>query len=167
MSLASLAAKSRLYIGSAVSDDLAHVGRELTAADFAGQTWTLIEKAEDLGRLRSIGEAAPRSGSRHGNGRGTRTKTGRYMDGYEPRFALALHLPGQAALLAAEASDDDFAFRLVLADAPAGGTPSERIFVATVGGLAEIFGSPNDQPQLVADLWVNSNVVRVAAAPAP
>lgn len=165
MSLASLGAKTRLYIGGVL--DLAHVGRPLTAADFVGQSWKLIEKAEDLGRLQSVGESTSRSGSRHGPGRGTRTKVSRGVGSYEPRFSLAVHLPGQAALLAAEETDEDYAFRLVLADAPAGGTPSERLFIATVGGLAEIFGGPNDQPQIAADLWINSNVVRVAAAPAP
>lgn len=164
-SLASLVAQTRLYMGGAL--DLAHVGRALTAEDFGGQTWLPIEKAVDLGRLQTIGEASSRSGSRSGNGRGTRTKISSGVGSYEPRFHLALDRPGQAALLAAEATDDDYAFRLALADAPAGGTPSARYFIATVGGLAEVFGGPNDEPMLVADLWINSSILRVAAAPAP
>lgn len=71
---------------------------------------------------------------------------------------------GQIALLAAEKSRENFAFRLVLNDAPTGGTPSERMFIAAVGSAVEAFDTANNVMKLNASLWVNSNVVKVNAA---
>lgn len=161
-----LAPDATLSIGP-VAEHLVHVARPLGAADFAGMAFLPIEKPHDLGRLQTIGEGVSRGGSRGGPGLRTREKTGRNVAAYEPRFALDLTLPGQAALIAAEESLDTYAFRLSLGDAPAGGSATTRYFIAAVGGLAEAYGGPEDEPMLVADLWVNSNIVRVAAAPAP
>ena len=49
-------------------------------------------------------------------------------------------------------------------DAPAGGTPSERYFIAKVGSASEAYDTANAVMKLNASLWVNSNVVRVNAA---
>lgn len=71
--------------------------------------------------------------------------------------------PGQIALIAAERAKGDYAFRMVLADAPAGGTPSERMFVAQVGSAAEQYDTANSVMKLNASLWINSNIVKIAA----
>lgn len=72
---------------------------------------------------------------------------------------------GQIALVAAEKEIHDYAFKLVLNDAPAGGTPSERCFIAKVGSAVEALDTANNVMKLNASLWVNSNVVKVNAAP--
>ncbi|WP_237685028.1 hypothetical protein [Szabonella alba] len=56
---------------------------------------------------------------------------------------------------------------MVLNDAPPGGTPSERYFVAVVGSASEAYDTANNVIKLNASLWVNSNVVRVNAAEDP
>ena len=74
---------------------------------------------------------------------------------------------GQIAALAAEKTDENYAFKLEFDDAPAGGTPSERYFVAMVGGASEQLDTANNVMKLNLSLWINSNVVRVNAAEAP
>lgn len=157
--MSSLTANARIYIGQAVDDDIIHAGRDLTADDYAAQLWAEIERPVDLGRLIYSGEATSRGGSR-GGGQRTRTKIARSVGSLEPRFALADNLPGQAALYAAEATDLNYAFRIVFA----GG--AQRLFCGVVGGLAELLGGQTDQPHLAAEIWINSNVLRLAAAPA-
>ncbi|MFO1104595.1 MAG: hypothetical protein U1E34_00730 [Amaricoccus sp.] len=149
-----ITAHSRIYIGGVIPPRLVHFGADLGASAFAGQTWREIEGLEDLGRLRMTADPVRQSGSRSGP-RATREKAARWTDTFEPAFALDASKPGQAALIAAEATADDYAFRIVLADG------AERLFVAAVAGVIEVFGAPNDQPRLVAELWINSNVVRV------
>lgn len=73
---------------------------------------------------------------------------------------------GQQALIAAEKTIFDYEFRLVLNDAPAGGTPSERYFIAKVMSQSEQFDSADNVAKLNASLGVNSNIVRVEAASA-
>ena len=72
--------------------------------------------------------------------------------------------PGQIALIAAERVKGDYAFRVVLADAPVGGTPSERLFVAQVGSASEQYDTANSVMKLNASLWINSNIVKIAAS---
>src|SRR5690606_29518537 len=72
--------------------------------------------------------------------------------------------PGQIALIAAEKSAHSFAFKLVFNDAPVGGTPSERYFVALVMSAAEQYNEANSVMALNATLEIDSNIVRVAAA---
>ena len=51
-------------------------------------------------------------------------------------------------------------------DAPAGGTPSERLFIAKVASQSEQYDTANSVMKLNLSLAVNSNVVRVDAAAA-
>src|SRR5690606_36042312 len=51
---------------------------------------------------------------------------------------------GQIALIAAEKTIHDYAFKLVLNDAPVGGTPSERLFIAKVASVAEALDAANN-----------------------
>ena len=72
----------------------------------------------------------------------------------------------QIALLAAEKTIHDYAFRVVFNDAPAGGTPSERLFIGKVMSASEQLDQANNAMKLNASIAINSNVVRVAAAEA-
>lgn len=71
---------------------------------------------------------------------------------------------GQAALLAAEKTDYNYAFKVVFNDAPDGGTPSERYFIAQVGSASEQVDSADSILKLNSSLWINSEITRVDAA---
>lgn len=162
--LSSLVARSRIYIGGTVSQGTVHRPGGLTASDFAGQEWLLIEQPENLGRLATRGVEAEHQMTRSGPPRRPRAKIGRAVEDMTLTFSLAVHKPGQAALLEAEVDGKARAFKIVLADAPAGGFPSERLFIAVVGSVGESFGGPEDQPRLLVDLWLSGEAVRIHAA---
>ena len=149
---------AKFYIGGVKNSTSA----DLTLADFASETWVEINETENLG---SLGDTASEitfdgiSSSRTRRKKGTRSAgTMEVVCGID--YADA----GQIALIAAEKMPHDYAFRLVFNDAPAGGTPSERMFVAAVASAAEALDTANNIMKLNASLWVNSNVVRVNAA---
>jgi hypothetical protein len=149
---------AKLYIGGA----LANPHADLTEATFSSQTWVEIKHTENLGRAGdSSNEIATDliDAARTNRLKGTRNAGS--MD-----VICAFHSgdAGQLALIAAEKTIHDYAFRLVLNDAPPDGTPSERMFLASVGSAEEAYDTANNAVKLQASLWVNSNIVRVAAA---
>ena len=151
---------AKLYIGAAIADKAA----DFIASDFTGQTWAEIKHTETLG---SAGDTSSEiSIELIDQERTKRLKGTRSAGTMEIVCAFDSEDAGQAALIAAEKTIHDYAFRLVLNDAPAGGTPSERLFIAKVGSAAEGYDAANNAVKLNAGLWINSNVVRVNAAPA-
>lgn len=154
---------STIYIGEPVSLN----GNKLTEAEFTGQSWTEIKCLENLGTVGDTANEITFDGINCGgdSGRTMRFKGTRNAGTMELIFGLDYSNAGQAALLAAEANDNEnFAFRIVLNDAPEGGTPSERLFAAVVGGAQEAYDSANSVVKLQASLWVNSNIVRINAS---
>lgn len=149
---------ARLYIGG----DIADPGVDLTEATFNTITWTEIGEVENLGTVGDVSAEIPIDII--GRSRTVRLKGTRNAGTLEVVCGIDYSDPGQIALLAAEQEIHDFAFRIVLNDAPAGGTPSERLFIAKVGSAAEAFDTANSVMRLNASLWVNSNVVRINAA---
>lgn len=152
-------AGTRIYIGG----PLAAKSSDFIVADFAGQSalWVEIDETEGLG---SAGDTSAEVTFDAVNSARTRrlkgTRSAGTMDivcGLDPND------PGQIALIAAERTKGDYAFRVVLADAPVGGTPSERLFVAQVGSAAEQYDTANSVAKLNASLWINSNIVKIAA----
>ena len=158
-------AGSKIYIGPA----MAFSGTDLVAGDFPSSgegaiTWTEIKGHTDLG---SAGDTSELVTSNQIGIRRTRKAKGSRNAGsktivmdFDPAD------PGQIALLAAEKTDDSYAFRMVFADAPAGGTPSERFFIAFVMSHEEQLGEANNAVKISATLELDSNIVRVAAAEA-
>lgn len=151
---------AKLFIGGI----LAAKSTDFVAADFVGQAaeWEEIGEPENFG---SIGDAAAEitfdgiSANRTRRLKGTRN-----AGTMEVVCGIDYEDPGQIALIAAERQIHDYAFRLVLNDAPPGGTPSERLFVAKVASVVEALDAANNVMKLNASLWVNSNVVKVDAA---
>jgi hypothetical protein len=142
-------AGAELYIGS-------------TSGTFASQAWVQIKHVEGLGTLGdtsseitfdSIDEI-----------RTTRLKGTRNAGTMEVVCGIDSDDAGQLALIAAEKTPHNYAFRVVLNDAPPGGTPSERRFWAAVGAVTEAYDTANSVVKLNASLWVNSEIDRVAAA---
>lgn len=153
-------AGARLFIGIAKQQKSTNFVR----ADFSvstAVTWNEINECEALGQVGDTSEAVNFTGIKDAR---TRTLKG-------PRSAGTMEVvcgidsadPGQQALIAAEATIHDYEFRLVLNDAPAGGTPSERYFIAKVMSQSEQFDQANNVMKLNASLGVNSNIVRVDA----
>uniref|UniRef100_A4WS96 Phage tail protein n=1 Tax=Cereibacter sphaeroides (strain ATCC 17025 / ATH 2.4.3) TaxID=349102 RepID=A4WS96_CERS5 len=151
---------AKLFIGGV----LAAKAGDFVQADFASQEWAEVGELEGLG---SIGDAAAEITFDSISGNRTRRLKGTRNAGtMEVVCGIDYQDPGQVALLAAEKTRHDHAFKLVLNDAPVGGTPSERYFVAAVGSAVEALDTANNVMKLNASLWVNSNVVRVNAAAA-
>lgn len=131
-------------------------------ADFASQTWVEIGEVEALG---TVGDtSAEITFDSISANRTRRLKGTRNAGSMEVVCGIDYEDPGQIALIAAEKTIHDYAFRIVMNDAPAGGTPSERLFVAKIGSAAEALETANNVMKLNASLWVNSNVVHVDAA---
>ncbi|GAB1378669.1 hypothetical protein [Pararhodobacter aggregans] len=151
---------AKLYIGGA----MAATSVDLVQGDFSGQTanWKEIGEVEGLG---SLGDTSAEISFDPVNRRRTkRLKGNRSAGTMEVVCGIDYADEGQLALIAAEKTDAEHAFKLVLNDAPSGGTPSERYFVALVGSAGEAFDAANSVMKLNASLWVNSNIVRVNAA---
>lgn len=151
-------AGSKLYIGAA----LAFAGTDLVAADFAAQVWTQVKGKTDLG---SAGDTSQLITSEHIDEARTRKLKGtRNAGSMSVVCDLDYSDAGQLAVIAAEKTKESYAIRLVFNDAPSGGTPSERLFVAFVMSAAETYSQANSVQQLNATLEIDSNIVRVAAA---
>lgn len=138
---------------------------DFVASDFDAESWTEITGHENLGQLGDTAEEVTQELIEER--RTKRLKGTRSAPPTELVMAANYDDAGQQALIAAEKTNDNYAFKLTFDDAPDGGTPSERIFIATVASVSEEFGTANNVIKLNATLWVNSNTVRVDAAVGP
>ena len=149
----------KLEIGAA---PMAFNGTDLVAADFSAVSWTEITGHTNLG---SAGDTTELITSNHIDAARTRKIKG-------PRNAGSMQIvcdldyadAGQLALIAAEKTNYTYPFKITFNDAPTGGTPSERYFVALVMSQQEEFGEATSQMKLNVTLEIDSNIVRVAAA---
>lgn len=149
---------AKLYIGGA----LAAKSADFVEADFTSQTWVEIGEVEALG---TVGDtSAEITFDSISANRTRRLKGTRNAGSMEVVMGIDYEDPGQIALIAAEKTIHDYAFRIVMNDAPSGGTASERLFVAKIGSAAEALETANNVMKLNASLWVNSNVVHVDAS---
>ncbi|SFD17201.1 hypothetical protein [Salipiger profundus] len=154
-------AGAKLYIGGALTAK----SSDFVVGDFDSETWTELKELESLG---SFGDTATEvTFEALGDARSKRLKGTRSAGTMEVVCGIDYSDAGQIAALAAEKTDENYAFKLEFDDAPAGGTPSERYFVAMVGGASEQLDTANNVMKLNLSLWINSNVVRVNAAEAP
>ncbi|MBN9018447.1 MAG: hypothetical protein J0H11_13595 [Rhizobiales bacterium] len=156
-------AGAKLYIGGVLN----YPGSDLEAAAFSGQSWTEIKRVSNLG---SSGDSAElvtftEVGCDPGQLPRIRKVKGATNAGSMTVIAgLDYADAGQIALVAASRSDDTYAFRLVFDDAPAGGTPSERLFTALVMSATEELNEANTVVTLNTTLEIDSNIVRISAA---
>ena len=135
---------------------------DFVVGDFSAIVWTEVTKLESMG---SLGDAASEIEATHiGSIRTQRIKGLRTAQTMEIIANIDYSDAGQLALIAAEKTSDDYAFKVTFDDAPAGGTPSERYFVGLVGSVTEAYDTANSIMKLSSSLWVNSNIVRVDAA---
>lgn len=149
----------KVYIGGTMEQQ----SDDFVLADFTTppQTWVEIKEVEAAGSVGDTSEAVNFTAISD-----ARTKV---LKG--PRSAGTMELicgidaddAGQLAIIAAEKTPYDYAFKVVFNDAPPGGTPSERYFIAKVMSQSEQYDQANSVMKLNASLGVNSNIVRVAA----
>jgi hypothetical protein len=153
-------AGSQVYIGQAKASQSA----PFVAADFDGQSWVPIGWLESIGEFGD--ESAEITFDAIGEGRTQKLKGIRNAGNMEMVMGIVDDDPGQIALLAAEALPDDFAFRVVFNNAPAGGgTAAERFFIGKVMTARENLGTANNVVRRGGRIGINSNVVRVDSAP--
>jgi hypothetical protein len=155
-------AGSKLSIGAPKAFD----GTDLLAADFTtgSPAWTEIGGTTNLG---SAGDTSELITSNQISAARTRKAKGTRNAGSMAVVCdIDLTDPGQIAVIAAEKTRESYAFKLEFNDAPAGGTPSTRYFVAYVMSASEQLDEANSATKLNATLEIDSNIVRVPAAAA-
>jgi hypothetical protein len=153
-------AGSKIDIGPAMAFD----GTDCVASDFTTgtPTWTEIGGTTNLG---SAGDTATLiTSDRIREARTRKAKGSRNAGSMSIIADIDYADPGQLALIAAERTKDSYAFRLTFNDAPTGGTPSVRYFVAFVMTAGEELNEANNAMKFLTTLEIDSNIVRVAAA---
>lgn len=125
-------AGSKIYIGG-VLDSKAF---DFIAADFASQEWVEIDGWETMG---AIGDAAQEIATDLINrGRTVVQKGTRRAAAMENNFAIIAEDPGQIALIAAEKSKFNYAFRVVGDDAPPTTPKAATISIAAPGVISSV-----------------------------
>ena len=153
------AAKTKLFIGGPKS---ASYAAPLAASDFTSVTWTKVSPIETIGSFGDSSEEVTFTSI--DDSRTRRLKGARDAGVLEVSAGRDYSDAGQEAMLAAEASPNDFAFKIEMNDAPEGGTPSIRYFVGQVMSAQEQVEGVNSILKVVYRIAINSNVVRVNAA---
>ncbi len=134
---------------------------DFVAADFTSQSWTQVNNLESIG---TFGDTATEiTFDDIGKNRTQKLKGTRNAGNMEMVCGIDYADAGQIALLAAEKSIHDYAFKVEFNDAPEGGTPSQRLFIAKVMSAAEQLDTANNVMKLNSTLGINSNIVRVNA----
>ena len=155
-------ARTRFYVGDSAIDDK---DTDFAVADFSGVTWV------EVGGLMSIGTAGDETNEIAfdliNRGRTKVLKGTKRAPTLDVVTALNHANAGQAKLLEAEASSNNYPFRLVYDDTPATGpapTPSERLFIGMVMSAGEQLDDANNVIRFNTSIAPNSNLVRVNAA---
>lgn len=153
------AAGAKVYIGG-----IKQASGDLTAADFASETFTEIAGVTDMG---SHGDAGEIITSKHINATRVRKIKSPIRDGGQKELVVDFDSadPGQQAVVAASLTEYPYAFKVVFNDAPSpGGTGSIRYFTGFVMSVVEGVGSASDALKRTIAIEVDSNLVSVAAA---
>ncbi|HWL56406.1 MAG TPA: hypothetical protein VNQ78_06965 [Paracoccus sp. (in: a-proteobacteria)] len=148
---------TKIFIGAA----LAAKQTDFILSDFPTTGWVEVGETEGLGTVGDTSAEIAFDGIN--SSRTRRLKGTRNAGTMEVVCGIDYADPGQIAVIAAEKTPHDYAFKMVLNDAPAGGTPSERYFVAKVAAATEQYDTANSVLKLNVSLWVNSNIVKVDA----
>lgn len=150
----------KIYIGSVLADKAA----DFTASDFSAVTWTAIDGWEQMG---SIGDTAQTiTTSLINRNRDVKQKGTRNAGQMQNVFSVMAADAGQIALIAAEKTSNNYAFKVELNDKPSSGTApasSQRLFIGLVTSAQEAGGEANTIQKLNSTIEINSNIVPVAA----
>jgi hypothetical protein len=151
-------AGSKLYIGGS----LAAKSTDFVVGDYSGQSWVNVGWMESIGAFGD--EAATITFDAIGEGRTIKLKGSRNAGDMQVVCGIDYSDSGQIALRAAEATPNNYAFKVEFNDMPAGGTSNSlRYFIGLVMTAREALDTANNVMKLNATIGVNSNIVRVAA----
>lgn len=149
---------AKLFIGGVLSDK----STDFTSSDFNAQSWIEVDHVEGLG---SFGDTASEiTFDAINRGRTQKLKGTLNAGNLEGVAGIDAADVGQIALRAAMKTPYDYAFKVQFNDAPNGGTPSQRMFIAKVMSTVEALDTANNVMKLNFSLAINSNIVEVAAA---
>lgn len=149
----------KIYIGGALADKAI----DFVAADFTSQTWVLIDGWSQMGPIGDTSQLI--TTALINRGRDVKQKGTKNSGSMANVFAKIDADAGQVALLAAERTRNNYAFKIELNDTPAApdSTPSQRLFIGLVMGAQEQGGEANTIRNLNSTIEINSNIVSVAA----
>lgn len=151
-------AGSKVYIGGTKSMQSA----DFVASDFNAESWIEIKSLETIGTVGDTANAV--TFAEIGDARQKTLKGLRVAEPMSLVAAINYDDAGQLAALAAAQTNYDYSFRIQFNDAPPGGTPSYRYFIAKVMSASEALDGADNVMKVTFNLAVNSNVVRVSAA---
>lgn len=132
-----------------------------TLAEFEALTWIEIGDTEDLGEVGDV--SAEVTGTAISDGRVRKAKGARNAG---TMAVIAFEAPldvGQLALIAAEQTKDNYAFKIVLSNAPSGGSPTTQYFRGLVMSRALRMGTADNIMRRVFNIGVNSALVEEPA----
>lgn len=154
-------AGSKVFIGGTLESGEG----DLTAADYTGQTWTEIGYVESIGTFGD--SAASIDTSFIGRARKMKMKGSRDAGNLELTMGIDYADAGQMALLAAERTPHEYAFKIEFNDKPAtGASPknSARLFAGIVMTATEQLDGADSVMKLNSTIAINTNIVRVDAS---
>lgn len=151
-------AGAKLYIGQS----LAAKTTNFVLGDFAAQSWIQVGWMENIGAFGD--EAASVTFDAIEQQRTQKLKGTRNAGDMTVVCGIDYEDQGQITLRAAEATSNNYAFKVQFNDAPTGGDPSERYFIGLVMSARETLDTANNVMKLNATIGINSNIVRVSAA---
>lgn len=152
----------KIFIGGVVQEKSV----DWVAGDFTSQTWVEISKWTQMGQ---IGDSAQLITSDIiAEGRTKKAKGTRNAGSMQNVFNVDALDPGQIAFLAGEKTDDNYAFKIELNDAPVVGPApfaSIRYFIGLIMQAQETGGGANTVQAMNGLVEINSNIVKVPAGP--
>ena len=151
-------AGAHVYIGGVLASQTS----DFTITDFASESWVEISWVENMGNFGD--QSAEITFDAIGENRTLKLKGTRNAGNMDLVCGLVADDAGQLLLRDAETNPDDYAFKVEFNDAPVGGTPSERYFIAKIMSVRETLDTANNVVKLNATLGINSNIVSVAAS---
>lgn len=155
------ASGTKYYIGPAKTESEAD-----STVEFAALTWVEVGLVEDLGEIGD--ESPPVTGAVLGDGRTRKAKGARDAGTLS---VICFHAPldaGQIAMEAAEATKNNFTFKIVLPDRPEPtGTDTIQYFRGLVMSKRKRIGTNDNIIRRVFNVAVNSQIFEVPAAEAP
>ena len=151
-------AGAKIYIGDTTLDTKS---TNFAESDFDAQSWTEIDGWELMG---GIGDEAEMITTNLINRNRTLKQKGTRDAGtMENRFAILRDDAGQIALIAAEATNDNYAFKIEFDDS-GGANPTTLFFIGLVTNVREVGGEANTVQMMNGSIAINSNIVTKDAA---
>lgn len=153
---------AKIYIGTTAAITWTSDATALTA--FAADTYTEITNVEDLGEFGD--EAAAVEYATLGDGRKKRAKGTNDAGTFDLVCIRDSEDAGQQALIAAQKMRDEYNIKIVVNDAPAGGTPSTFYFRAMVMSAKVGVTSADNMTKLTCSIAINTAILEIEAAAA-